>query len=284
MVLGPLALRRPERPGVEVLPPELQPREPEAELEPEEESEPDVEEVEPEPASAAAALGVADLGLLLDPEDAVRVEGDRRIALRSAGEAPLERLAEALDLGGDDGPRTVAVAGASDRGGSVAVAAADRRRRGGPGDAGRSWSTRTSRRPALARAARARGGSGPRDYLVGEASPRDVLRTRAARASTAARSARWSASRRAPGGGDEDGVEGPRFEGLVERLPRVYDLVVFAAPPLTADRGGAMPQLADESILVAGRRARAGRAGGRGRPRRSRDQACGPGRDRPVRA
>ena len=239
---------------MEVLPPEPQHLEPEVDVEPESEEElepePDVEEVEPEPASAAAALGVADLGLLLDPEEAVRVEGDRRIALRSAGEGPLERLAGALDLGGEDGPRTVAVAGASDRGGSVAVAAvigalaADRGMRAAVVDA-------DLEAPALAALLELEEDPGLGEYLVGDASPRDVLRT--VRASLDDGEERLLICVPAgTAGGDEDGVEGPRFQGLVERLPRVYDLVVFAAPPLTADRGGAMPELVDASILVAG--------------------------------
>jgi Mrp family chromosome partitioning ATPase len=56
--------------------------------------------------------------------------------------------------------------------------------------------------------------------------------------------------------GEQDGraarIAGRRFEGLAERLPRVYDLVLFCAPPLLADPdAGVVAGLADGVVAIA---------------------------------
>ena len=89
--------------------------------------------------------------------------------------------------------------------------------------------------PALAARLGVRPSPGLRDYLNRDAGPRDVMRSLPA------------ASASGPivcvPAGEQDGrparIAGRRFEGLAERLPRVYDLVLFCAPPLLADADAA---------------------------------------------
>jgi len=55
-----------------------------------------------------------------------------------------------------------------------------------------------------------------------------------------------------PGGEcrDEADLGGARFAGLVQRLPRAYDLVTFVAPPLLADEDAAMVAALVEGVIV----------------------------------
>ncbi len=202
---------------------------------------------EPEPAAwLEGALGAPVLAGFADPDplrsapragappdlDAAKIAGYR------------EALA-ALGIDGDRGPRTLAVmavGGDCDAIGAalgLAAAAAE--------DGLRVIVVETDlAAPSLA----ARLGVGPspglRDYLGRAAGPRDVMRTLAA--------ASGSGPIVCVPAGEQDGraarIAGRRFEGLAERLPRVYDLVLFCAPPLLADADAAVVAAVAEGVIA----------------------------------
>ena len=64
--------------------------------------------------------------------------------------------------------------------------------------------------------------------------------------------------------GEQDGttmrVAGRRFDGLLERLPRVYDLVILAAPPLLADPDAMVVAGAVEGVIAVAPEAETARA------------------------
>jgi Mrp family chromosome partitioning ATPase len=151
----------------------------------------------------------------------------------------------ALGLGGDSGPKTLAVmalGGDCDAIGvalGLAAAAAE--------DGLRVIVVETDlAAPALAARLGVRPSPGLRDYLNRDAGPRDVMRTLPA--------ATASGPIVCVPAGEQDGrparVAGHRFEGLAERLPRVYDVVLFCAPPLLADADAAAVAAAAEGVIA----------------------------------
>ncbi len=87
------------------------------------------------------------------------------------------------------------------------------------------------------------------DYLGGDAAPRDVLRAVVVAPSGSAGFACVPAGVAAAGAS----VAGPRFEGLVGRLARVYDLVIYVAPPvLDSSDADAVTGLTEAVAVVAG--------------------------------
>lgn len=160
------------------------------------------------------------------------------------------RIATAIGLGGDDSPRTLAVLGAADGGSADTVAL-------GVAAAAHEIGLRVLlveadlADPSLADTLGVEEAPGLRDYLGGTAGPRDVLRTvRTEVAGSAVALVCLPAGERTADGPTT--IAGPRFEELVERLPRVYDLVVIEAPPVLADEDARLvAHLVDGVVLVA---------------------------------
>lgn len=163
-----------------------------------------------------------------------------------------------LGLAAEDGPRTLAVAGVtadSDAIGvalglAAVVAESDLRVIVLEADlAAPSLSTRLGVEPA----------PGLRDYLDREAGPRDVMRNLAVATGPSSR-----VSVVCVPAGEQDGttarIAGRRFDGLLERLPRVYDLVIFATPPLLADPDAMVVASAVEGVIAVAPEAESARA------------------------
>lgn len=213
------------------------------------------EEAEPEMAAAdplEAAFGVPLLSILLDPESALDSAGTGAVRVdREAAEA-FRALAADLGLDSAEGARTIAVLDASARRGAdavsrgIAVAAAELGLRVVVVEADFD-------EPSLAGSFQVDGSPGLRDYLGGEASPREVLRR--VRAEVEDGEEALSLVCVPAGEGTERGtttIAGPRFGALIERLPRVYDLVVVEAPPLLSKEDAAIvARSVDAVVLVA---------------------------------
>lgn len=197
-----------------------------------------------EPEAAAEAFGAPLLARFADPAALIALE-DGALAVDRSAARPL--TAE-LGVGSEGGPRLIAAVDVADGGGALevlialAVSAAERGSRPILVEADIDS-------PALAERIGVRSDPGLREYLSGAAGPRDVLR---------------SVPVRGGGGGGElvcvpagrRGAALPRepaeerFAALLERLPRVYDLVLVAAPAASADRIDSIVALVDGVILV----------------------------------
>jgi Mrp family chromosome partitioning ATPase len=192
------------------------------------------------------AIGLPVVAALTGAGSVIRTDGAGVAVVGSrAGEA-FDAAADAVGLDDLDAPRTLAVvaAGGGDAvavAAGLGVAAADRGMRVLVVDADLA-------RPTLADMLRVDASPGLADYLAGDATPRDVLRP--LRVVISGGEERPLVC--VPAGDGGDGIEGSRFEALVERLPRVYDLVVFAGPDLLLSGEAAfLAGLVDETVIAA---------------------------------
>ncbi len=195
----------------------------------------------------ADAFGAPVLASFARPEYLLDRDGGGEPGLDGAAAGTFLELADELDLG-RGGPRRLAVLDVAAGDGSLEVlvglaAAADERGLNAivvEGDVSD---------PALAALLGVGSAPGLSDYLRGAAGPREVLRSAPVRAG-GERMTVVCVPAGAPGDLPE-GVDGERFAGLMERLPRVYDLVLVSAPPV-GDGGGAaaVAGLCDGVVLV----------------------------------
>lgn len=172
---------------------------------------------------------------------------DGAVALAPDAAEAFERMADGLGLDAAGGPRTVAVssAGSGDAGAVAAglgIVAADLGMRALVVDADLAA-------PTLGDLLEVPESPGLADYLGGASTPRDVLRSLRARVDGGDPSPLICV----PAGRDRGrrgDISAPRFESLVSRLPKVYDVVIFAAPPLTDPNGGTLPALVDAQLVI----------------------------------
>lgn len=200
---------------------------------------------------AEAFGGVPLLGSFDDPGRAVISIGSGQIHVDPEEAARFRRIAEAIGLDAPDAPSTLTFLdvstreGADEIGTGVAIAAAEMGLRVVIVEADLST-------PSLADRHRVDGALGLRDYLGGTATPREVVRRVRAVIGTGESVPLVCV----PAGERIDGaltkVAGARFDGLVERLPRVFDLVVVEAPPLLEDDDARLiAESVDGVVLVA---------------------------------
>ncbi|MFN8114021.1 MAG: hypothetical protein U0R51_12590 [Solirubrobacterales bacterium] len=197
-------------------------------------------------ASFAEALDARLTGYDPGPGGSVTRDDDG-VGVPTRAVAEVGMLADRLRLRSAGGPRSLAVtavgddADVADLAAALAVTAAGAGRRvllveadlGAPG---------------LAAALGVESTPGLADYLEGDASPQEVLRN----VVVAPRGSAGFAFVPAGGGGDAS-LAGARFAGLVERLARVYDLVVYAAPPvLGSSDADAVAALTDAVAVLVG--------------------------------
>ncbi len=195
----------------------------------------------------APALGGWAAGPIAEPGGALTALGSGLVRLRPGGIAPFREMVDALGLDESGAPRTLAVLAATreESAGPIAAALA-------------AASAEVGLRvlvveadlaaPELAGRFDVAPGPGLGDYLVGDAGPRDVMRSIRVEAGAGDPFTLVCV----PGGerGDEADLGGARFAGLVQRLPRAYDLVTFVAPPLLADENAAMVAALVEGVIV----------------------------------
>lgn len=182
------------------------------------------------------------------PGEVLRREGGR-IETDPDEAGHLDELAARLGIGEEDGPRRLAVLDADDDDGALVVASALAIAAGGRGlraivvesDLGS---------PALAALLDLPATPGLAEYLRGDAGPRDVLRSVRVRAGEGSGSSQLTCLPAGEAHGDE--VDDERLAALIERLGRVYDLVLVSG---TRVGGGAeaatVAELTDGAVLVA---------------------------------
>lgn len=182
------------------------------------------------------------------------------LAVEPAVAEELELLSDELDLGSRTGPRTLAVVSAGPgegrsslalglaaattaRGGRVLLVEADLR---SPGLAERLGLAAT---PGLA------------EYLAGAATPREVLQTVALADTGPGGAEPFFICVPGGDGGRRDAelLDGERFARLVERVSRVYDLIVFDTGPIGRGPDGLAVARAVETNLLCARGGGAGR-------------------------
>ena len=189
------------------------------------------------------------LASIADPEDGIGVGPRGRLEVGEPVASDYADLAAELEFNDPDGLRTLAVlapAGGEDATSvaiGISVAAA-----------------RTGHRvllveadlaaPALADLLQVEPSPGLGDYLGGSVSPRDVLRNVRVGGASSKRASFVCVPAGERGGATPRTVAGERFADLVERLPKVYDLVVFLAPPVLADSDAILVSRAVEGVLV----------------------------------
>lgn len=206
---------------------------------------------EPRPVRSEDAFGVPVLASFDDPADLL-VSGGGAIEIDRASSITLRDLAERLGIAEPDGPRTLAAFDVAAGDGSLPVLA-------GLAVVAGELGLRAIlvegdlRRPLLATTLDVEPSPGLGDYLQGSAGPRDVLRS----------------SRVTDGDGDHvplvcvpagerrvdlpGGIDSTRFEALLERLPRVYDIVLLSGPPVRPEGDAAtIAGLMDGVLLVSG--------------------------------
>lgn len=190
-----------------------------------------------------ANLPARDMAFESTESGAVRLDGDAAEAFRD--------LADDLGLTSSDPPRTIAILDAAARDGADRLAA-------GVAAVAAAEGLRVViveadlDRPTLATGFGVAEDPGLRHYLAGEAAPRDVLR----RIRVELDVGKPVSLVCVPAGKFTEGgvstIDGSRFEALAERLPRVYDLVVFEAPPLlSSDDARLVARLVEANVLVA---------------------------------
>lgn len=194
---------------------------------------------------AGPPFGVSVIASVAAPADAVGEEGPGRLRLRPAAIGPFREIVDELGLDGAGAPRTLAVLpmGAEAEAGSVALALAAAAAEVGLivilVEADPAAPTVASRAAVAAE-------PGLAEYLAARAGPRDVLRS----ISVEAGAGEPFSFVAVPAGGPAAPFEGPRLEALLERLPRVYDLVVVQAPPPDGAGGGVGISSRVEGVLL----------------------------------
>jgi Mrp family chromosome partitioning ATPase len=211
----------------------------------------------PGPAPAAAgsdspdelvgAFGGPVLRARVDPGRLLTRSPEGRLALDPDGAAAIEVLADDLELDAQAPPRLIALlspergTGTSEVTMALAVAAADLGHSVIAVDA-------DVESPSLAGAAAVEDAPGLADYLEGGAGPRDVLRAVALNGGHSL--VCLPAGERREAAALE--IDGGRLDSLLERLPRVYDLVLVAGPPVDVDgAAAALASRTDGVVLVA---------------------------------
>lgn len=196
-----------------------------------------------------ATLGTSLLTTIFDPENGLEPGSRGRLVIGEPAISDFRRLADELDLADPDGLRTLALAspsGGEDAfavaiGISVAAAESGLRVLLVEADlAAPSLSDRLGVDPA----------PGLGDYLVGATGPRAVLRNVRVEPGTGERISIVCVPAGERGAATPETVGGSRFDGLVQRLPRVYDLVVFLAPPILSDPDAIVVTRAVEGVVV----------------------------------
>ncbi|MBA2524040.1 MAG: hypothetical protein H0V25_12040 [Solirubrobacterales bacterium] len=209
----------------------------------------------PEPAGQRSLIPVEDafgapaLARFRDPESLVVRAGDA-VVLNRSGVGAFDRLVRDLGLEDEDPPRTLAVLDASPDSGSEAVAL-------GLAIAAANHGLKVILveanlpEPSLARRLGVAGSPGLADYIQGDATPRDVLRSVPTSSEWPEQNVFACVPAGEPRRGQASGMASPRFTDLVDRLPRVYDLVLFEAPPmLRDDAAAAFARTVDAVVLV----------------------------------
>ena len=210
------------------------------------------------PAGLGDALDAPVLEAIGPAAPRIRAPAGGVVEIDPLGFDRLQALAGSLGLDHPEGaPHTVAVAGAMPHEGrtttaiGLAAAAATRGIRVLLMEA-------DLRMPVLAERLRLPAGPGLCEYLLGEATPReviDVVTVAGSESGQAAASFVCVTAGLVPEGALEL-LAGSRFSGLIEQLGRVYDLVIFDTPPLLLSADAAIVAAAVESTIVC---ARAGR-------------------------
>ena len=194
-------------------------------------------------------FGAPLLASIADPEDGLGVGPRGRLAVGEPVASDYADLAAEIVRSDPDGPRTLAVlapAGGEDAisvaiGVSVAASRAGLRVLLVEADLAA---------PALADLVRVEPGPGLGDYLGGLVGPRDVLRNVRVGGAAAERTSIACVPAGERGPAIPRTVAGERFDDLVERLPKVYDLVVLIAPPILSDQDSVIVARAAGGVLV----------------------------------
>jgi len=207
----------------------------------------------PEPGDADQLAALADrLGATIagfDPGGAaITGDGAGTVAIAPRAAADVGTLADLLEVRAGNGPRSLAVTSVGDAVDAaelctaLAIAAAGPERHVLVVEADLF-------EPSLAARLGVAPAPGLHDYLEDDASPPDVLRS----VRTAGTESDGFAC--VPAGDAFAGarVAGPRFAALVDRLARVYDLVIYVAPPvLGSEDADAIAGLVDDIVVLVG--------------------------------
>ncbi len=200
-------------------------------------------------AEFAAGLGAPLLGPLAASQGGIGVDTSGAVVLGASEVERARSLAHGIGIDRDSGPRSIAVIGVGDDADASSVGAglATAASAGGrvllvEADLGE---------PDLARKLGIEPLPGLRDYLDDGASPREVLRTvRVALGDGELNGATTFACVPAGRAGLGASIAGLRFERLVGRLSRAYDLVVYLAPPVGVESTQAISELVDGVVVV----------------------------------
>lgn len=202
------------------------------------------------PDALARLLGAPLLAAVDDTTPPLTAVGDGSARIDPTGIEPFRMLVDELALGEPDGPQTLSVVpacggdGASEVALGLAVAAGELGLRVLLVEA-------NLRSPGLATRLGIETGPGLGDYLAARATPREVLR--GVRIDAGPDDAFPIVCVPAGGRGRKEAIPAfdRRFEQLVERLPRAYDLVVFEAPaPFGAPEAGIIAGAVSGTIVV----------------------------------
>lgn len=196
--------------------------------------------------AGADALPVANVVELGAPGDLLRFEGGRVETDPEAGRG-IAALAARLAIGADDGPRVLTFIDGDEAGGALAVASSLAIAAGGMGVRAIVVESDVAS-PALAALLDLPATPGLIDYLRGDAAPRDVLRSVRVRPGEGSSGATQLTCVLA-GEAEGDGIDEERFAALIERLARVYDLVLVCGPPV-ADGAAAVAVAAPSEGVV----------------------------------
>lgn len=211
---------------------------------------PEVDEPDIEPtavAALAALIGTATIETMPGLRPAVHGSGPALGVLDADEMSGYRHLVDELELDAEEAPGTVGVLaptaedGAADAALGLAAAAAELGLRVILIEA-------DLQRPRLATELEVDPSPGLAEYLAGSAGPRDVLRS--LRLETHGGGAFPMVCVPA-GAGAGGSLSSDRFEALVERLPRAYDLAIFSAPPLlSGDEGLAVADEVQATVLA----------------------------------
>ena len=207
----------------------------------------------PEPADADQLAALADrLGAAVagfDPGGAaVTGDGAGNVAIPAQAAADVGTLADLLEVRAGNGPRSLAVTSVGDAVDAAGLCTALAIAAAGPGRHVLVVEADLFE-PSLAARLGVAPAPGLHDYLEDDASPPDVLR------SVRTAGAESDGFACVPAGDAAVGarVAGPRFAALVDRLARVYDLVIYVAPPvLGSEDADAVTGLVDDVVVLVG--------------------------------